>query len=168
MSVRWDCGAVAHGAQTISRHRYPSSPLLSLLQSCSLPELKRGILSLFLCFFLFLPPSFSNLSVLASLSLSLVASERGGGDWVEEVGCIPTHLSSLRWKRFIWHAAPSLIQIKIEEDGSALDSHMTPLLYWVVGMWFFSPSVKNFKGICSFHGFLGITLNFDFWHNTAI
>lgn len=82
-----ETGTAAHTAQTISRHHYPSSPLLSPVQQP--PRTQRGrwrgvggggySLSLFLSFFHFLSPCFCNLSSAASSSLSLVTSEKQTG-----------------------------------------------------------------------------------------
>lgn len=110
-----DTGTAAHRAQTISRHHYPSSPLLSPVQQPHrAPEGERGggtgSLALFLSFFHFLPPCFCNLSSVASPSLSLVTSERQAGGLLPV--CPPVCLPAcLWWERSLCHAALFFIQL---------------------------------------------------------
>lgn len=132
-----ETGTAAHRAQTISRHHYPSSPLLSPVQQP--PRTQRGrwrgvggggySLSLFLSFFHFLSPCFCNLSLAASPSLSLVTSEKQTGRLppvfppVSQLACLTVECegSVSRCSIFL------LSQIKIGVDG--LDTRMTPLIF---------------------------------------
>lgn len=141
-----ETGTAAHRAQTISRHHYPSSPLLSPVQQP--PRTQRGrwrgvggggySLSLFLSFFHFLSPCFCNLSSAASSSLSLVTSEKQTGRLppVFPPVCQSVGLSDCRVRGFCVTLLYFLLsQIKIGVDG--LDTRMTPLIFCKERMEFF-------------------------------
>lgn len=133
-----ETGTAAHRAQTISRHHYPSSPLLSPVQQP--PRTQRGrwrgvggrgySLSLFLSFFHFLSLCFCNLSSAASSTLSLVTSEKQTGRLppVFPPVCQSVGLSDCRVRGFCVTLLYFLLsQIKIGVDG--LDTRMTPLIF---------------------------------------
>lgn len=133
-----ETGTAAHRAQTISRHHYPSSPLLSPVQQP--PRTQRGrwrgvggrgySLSLFLSFFHFLSLCFCNLSSAASSTLSLVTSEKQTGRLppVFPPVCQSVGLSDCRVRGFCVTLLYFLLsQIKIGVDG--LDTCMTPLIF---------------------------------------
>ena len=113
-----ETGATAHRAQTISCHRYPSSPLLSPVQQpprAQERETGKGgfSLSLFLSLFHFLPPCFCNLSSAVSPSLTVTCYVRGAG---RRAACLPTCLSvclsvCLWWERFLRHAVLFFFQL---------------------------------------------------------
>lgn len=133
-----ETGTAAHRAQTISRHHYPSSPLLSPVQQP--PRTQRGrwrgvggrgySLSLFLSFFHFLSLCFCNLSSAASSTLSLVTSEKQTGRLppVFPPVCQSVGLCDCRVRGFCVTLLYFLLsQIKIGVDG--LDTRMTPLIF---------------------------------------
>lgn len=141
-----ETGTAAHRAQTISRHHYPSSPLLSPVQQP--PRTQRGrwrgvggggySLSLFLSFFHFLSLCFCNLSSAASSTLSLVTSEKQTGRLppVFPPVCQSVGLSDCRVRGFCVTLLYFLLsQIKIGVDG--LDTRMTPLIFCKERMEFF-------------------------------
>lgn len=141
-----ETGTAAHRAQTISRHHYPSSPLLSPVQQP--PRTRRGrwrgvggggySLSLFLSFFHFLSLCFCNLSSAASSTLSLVTSEKQTGRLppVFPPVCQSVGLSDCRVRGFCVTLLYFLLsQIKIGVDG--LDTRMTPLIFCKERMEFF-------------------------------
>lgn len=141
-----ETGTAAHRAQTISRHHYSSSPLLSPVQQP--PRTQRGrwrgvggggySLSLFLSFFHFLSLCFCNLSSAASSTLSLVTSEKQTGRLppVFPPVCQSVGLSDCRVRGFCVTLLYFLLsQIKIGVDG--LDTRMTPLIFCKERMEFF-------------------------------
>lgn len=141
-----ETGTTAYRAQTISRHHYPSSPLLSPVQQP--PRTQRGrwrgvggggySLSLFLSFFHFLSLCFCNLSSAASSTLSLVTSEKQTGRLppVFPPVCQSVGLSDCRVRGFCVTLLYFLLsQIKIGVDG--LDTRMTPLIFCKERMEFF-------------------------------